>query len=125
MTFFGSTATEREVVVVIPVAHPKDGVPAWQIVFNDESCRTPAAPIHATRESAFAQATIELLQPISEHGRHSRRLNAFLFTKARFPKYETLPNTDLFAACSFIAGTLDGVTATDIYSQFGRDRAAA
>lgn len=134
MTYFGSTPTEKEVVVVIPVPSPKNGVPAWQIVFIDGSCRTPFAPIHpsreaafahASREAAFAHAVIELKQPISERGRRSRRLNAFMFTKARFPRYEALPDSDLFAACGFIAGTLDGVTATDIYSQFGRDRAAA
>lgn len=125
MTYFGSTATEKEVVVVIPVPSPKNGVPAWQIIFTDGSCRTPCKPVHPTREAAFAQTAIELQQPISERGRHSRRQNAFLFTKARFPRYEALPNSDLFAACSFIAETLDGVTATDIYSQFGRERAAA
>lgn len=125
MTYFGSTGTEREVVIVTPVSNPKDGLPAWQIAFNDASCRTPAAPCHSTLEAAFAQAAIELSQPIGERGQRSRRLNAFLITKARFPGHEKLSDKDLFAACTLIAATLHGVAGGVIYSQFGRDCAAA
>lgn len=125
MTYFGSTRSEREVVIVTPVSSPKNGVPAWQIAFNDASCRTPAAPCHPTREAAFAQAAIEIRQRIGERGKQSRRLNAFLITRARFPGYAKLSDPDLFAACKLIAGTLDGVAASEIYSQFGRDCAAA
>lgn len=125
MTYFGSTRTEKEVVIVVPVSSPKNGIPSWEIVFNDGSCRTPAAPYHSTREAALAQAAVELQQPIDERGKQSRRLNAFLFTRARFPGHAKLSDFDLFTACTLIAGTLDGVAATDIYTQFGRQKAAA
>ncbi|PZR93480.1 MAG: hypothetical protein DI537_10180 [Stutzerimonas stutzeri] len=125
MTYFGSTLAEREVVTVTPVLNPCGGAPCWRIAFQDESLREPVIPDHPTLKAAFAQAALEVQQPISDAGKHTRRLHAFLITRARFPRHATMSDADLFAGCQLMAGTMDGINAFEIYSQFQRKQAAA
>lgn len=124
VTYFGSTGAEREVVVVTPIRNPANSVPAWEITFTDGSHRTPAMPIHLSREAAMARAEIELDQPITALGRQSRR-HAFFVTKVRFPGFEKMLDCELYEACQTIASSYDGVTADDIYWQFNRLQNAA
>ena len=125
VTYFGSTGAEREVVVITPIRNPANSVPAWEINFTDGSHRTPANPIHLSREAAMAQAEIELDQPISTLGRQSRLCDAFFVTKVRFPGFQKMPDGELYDACQTIASSYDGVTADDIYRQFNRLQNAA
>lgn len=68
MTFFSKNAAGEEAMMIIPVSHPRDCKPAWEIRFMDGSGRRPIAPPQPTLEAAKLQAEAELSQPISPDG---------------------------------------------------------
>lgn len=125
MTYFGSTSSEKEVFVVMPMKNPIGGGPVWELSFTDASLRVPTVTRHLTRHAAMEQAEEDLRLPITEPGRRSRLHHAFFVTKARFPKFAQMSDDALFAACQDIAGGIDCVSTFDIYHQFDRQKIAA